>query len=263
LQLNGNPSGGSGSYTTHSWTGPGATYLSANNIANPIFGSLAPAGTYTLTYKVTDSKNCNATDTITLTVNSPPSVSITPKPGSVCLGSTLQLNGNPSGGSGSYATHSWTGPGATYISATNIVNPIFKSSAPAGTYTLTYKVTDSKNCNATDTITVTVLGAPKVTALTPDQIICINQEVQLTGTATNAASVSWSIGGPGTLSTTSGTTTTFKPTIVAGVESTTTVVTFTAHGQAPCSDSSDSRSLTIMVYQMPHVTIQIGVPSQA
>lgn len=86
--------------------------------------------------------------------------SITPT--KVCLGGTLPLliNGTPLGGIKPY-THLWTG--ATQIlSATNIVEPTIKSDTPVGSYILTYKVTDSRGCTATDTKTIEVTPRPIV-----------------------------------------------------------------------------------------------------
>jgi hypothetical protein len=92
--------------------------------------------------------------TVNVTCNNPTST-ISPKPASVVYGSNLTLNGNPSGGSGTYTTHTWTGAGAIYLNATNTPNPIF-SGAPAGNYNLTYTVTDSYGCVGTDNLTITV-----------------------------------------------------------------------------------------------------------
>jgi len=199
LQLDGNPSGGSGTFTTHLWTGD-TTHLSATNIQNPVLSATAPAGTYSLAYTVTDSNGCIGIDTETITVHSRPTASITPDPAEVCEGSTLQLNGNPSGGSGSYTTHLWTGDTA-HLSSTNIQNPVLSATAPADTYSLTYTVTDSNGCIGTDMITVKVGAKPTVVA-GPDQAICIEDDAQmvtLTATATDYDSIHWTQeSGPGT-----------------------------------------------------------------
>jgi len=79
VRLHGNTSGGSGTYTTHSWTGPGATYLSATNVEDPIFNSDTP-GTYDLTYTVTDSNGCVASDDIQVEVKAPSPPSPPPPP---------------------------------------------------------------------------------------------------------------------------------------------------------------------------------------
>ncbi|WKN45481.1 fibronectin type III domain-containing protein [Tunicatimonas pelagia] len=73
LVLNGNPAGGSGTYT-HSWTGDIAS-LSDPNIQGPTFNS-ATAGTFNLAYTVTDDNGCTATDNITVTVVDDPDLSL-------------------------------------------------------------------------------------------------------------------------------------------------------------------------------------------
>ena len=93
-----------------------------------------------------------------------PIVSITPDPAEVCPNVDLQLNGNPSGGSGTYTSHSWTGTGAIFLSDTNIENPVFNSPT-LGTYSLTYAVTDANGCTRSDEVVVTVKRcAPDFTA---------------------------------------------------------------------------------------------------
>ncbi len=179
LNLNGNPSGGSGTYVTHLWTGTGATYLSATNIVDPVFSGAA-AGTYDLTYTVTDDNGCSGSDNLTITVNSLPSASITPDPAALCSDGSLNMNGNPSGGSGTYVTHLWTGTGAAYLSAPDIVNPVF-SGAAAGTYDLTYTVTDDEGCSGSDNITVTVNPLPSA-SITPDPaVLCADGSLNLNG----------------------------------------------------------------------------------
>ncbi|HUX55712.1 MAG TPA: DUF2341 domain-containing protein, partial [Bacteroidales bacterium] len=90
-----------------------------------------------------------------------PTASITPYPANTCVGTGLNLNGNPSGGSGSYTTHLWTGDTGP-LSSTNIQNPTFSTTIP-NSYNLTYTVTDSKGHTATDNIVVLVNSVPVVT----------------------------------------------------------------------------------------------------
>ncbi len=171
LDMNGNPSGGSGTYSIHKWEGSGSFYLDLTNIPNPVFSG-APSGDYYLSYTVTDDNGCQAFADITVTVNSGPSASITPDPAVLCAGGSLPLFGNPSGGSGTYTTHLWTGSGAVYLSATNIEDPIF-SGASSGTYDLTYTVTDNNGCSGSDNITVTI-NTVSAGSIAADQTICQN-----------------------------------------------------------------------------------------
>ncbi|PCH94367.1 MAG: hypothetical protein COB85_05720, partial [Bacteroidetes bacterium] len=90
LILDGDPLGGSGTYTTHSWTGDTGP-LSSTSIQNPTFNA-GSSGTYNLTYTVTDDKGCTGTDDIAVTVNANPPAAITPDPALICDAEDLSLN---------------------------------------------------------------------------------------------------------------------------------------------------------------------------
>jgi hypothetical protein len=67
IVFNVSPTGGTGAFT-HLWTGPGAVYLSADNITSPEFRN-APPGNYQLIYTATDENACEAGDTVWVDVN--------------------------------------------------------------------------------------------------------------------------------------------------------------------------------------------------
>jgi len=139
---------------------------------SPVFSNLEH-NTYTLS--VRDANGCIQTESITVPDNRvDPTAAITPNPANVCVNNNLVLNGNPTGGSGSYTTHSWTGDTAP-LSATGIQNPTFNS-ATAGTFNLTYTVIDNNGCTATDNITVTVVEAADLNLTVSAQVatICEN-----------------------------------------------------------------------------------------
>ncbi|MDF1573651.1 MAG: HYR domain-containing protein, partial [Bacteroidales bacterium] len=83
-----------------------------------------------------------------------PTATISPDPATVCEGQDVVLDGNPSGGDGTY-THQWSGPEASSLLATNVQSPTFNN-ATAGSYNLTYTVTDGNGHTGTDDITVVV-----------------------------------------------------------------------------------------------------------
>ena len=91
----------------------------------------------------------------TLTVNANPVVdfsAVDPIP--ACGGVPLVLNGNPSGGSGIYTQHNWTGdvgPLNNYYSQSPTFNSVI-----AGDYSLNYRVTDSNGCTSSDDVIVRV-----------------------------------------------------------------------------------------------------------
>ena len=139
-------------YTYHWDFGEGNT----SSEKNPSY-HYTSAGNYTVNLTVTDVDGRSDSKTREVTVYPNPTANIAPDPAETCTGVNLQLNGTPSGGTPPY-THSWTEDGATYLSATNIANPVFNSSI-AGTYNLTYNLTDSSGCTETDDIQVAVYNS--------------------------------------------------------------------------------------------------------
>ncbi len=184
-------SGGSGLTITLSGSQTGISYqLYRNSVPNDIpkngTGSSLnwtgkTAGSYTVV-ATSLSTGCSTPMSGVVLITEDPALtaSIIPDPAYVIIGNNLNLNGGPAGGTGSYTTHQWTGPGTPYLSGTSIVNPVFNSPV-YGSYNLTYTVTDSHGCSASDQITVHTTS-PLAEPLLPDQIRC--GEGSLTMTAT-------------------------------------------------------------------------------
>ncbi len=166
LQLDGNPTPGDGAIISNLWTG-NVSPLNATNIQDPIFNTNTQ-GNYNLTYTVTDDNGCSASDNITVSVN-PVSANILPDPTEACYGEDLMLHGNPSGGTGNYTIHLWTGDVST-LSNVNIENPIFNASV-LDTFHLVYTVTDDNGCMGKDSVDIPVLPFPTADA-GPDDTIC-------------------------------------------------------------------------------------------
>ncbi len=139
----------------------GSTSTTVNPVSSPYTISGGGDGTYTVT-AVSD-VNCTGTSSgsATITTNPLPTAGITPDPAEVCEGVNLTLDGNPAGGGGSY-THLWSGTGAGSLGTTNSASATFNNGT-AGTYNLTYTVTDQFTCSASDNITVTVHPTPTAT----------------------------------------------------------------------------------------------------
>ena len=134
---------------------------------------------------VTDANGCTATLTGILITQPGSAVSagITsdPAPAEVYAKVGLPLDGNPTGGSGTYTAHAWTGLAATHLSATNIENPLFTADA-LGSYPLTYTVTDSNGCAGSDDIILQVINATPV-AQYQSLTTCKNAALAVTLTA--------------------------------------------------------------------------------
>src|SRR5450759_560911 len=90
-----------------------------------------------------------------LTVNANPVVDFNAiNPIKACGDVPLVINGNPTGGSGTWATHLWTGDVGP-LDNYNIQSPTFNSKV-VNSYILNYKVTDSKGCYSSNNVTVMV-----------------------------------------------------------------------------------------------------------
>lgn len=220
---------------------------------------------------------CFTTEAQIIFVYNEVTASITPDPVEICEGGELQLQGNPDGGNPPY-THEWTGDGAIYLSSTTIENPIFLGTAPAGTYTLTYTVTDSDGCWATDTVSVTVQAKPVVT-FGDDIYICYafddTFEIPITSEAYNfdITRYTWTKNPPGPET---GTLTLvpydpdqpnklealFKPVYDPDVATTVTEVNLMVWGIGPCSETWDDDTILIYIYTTPDAQIEVIEPPQ-
>ncbi|MBK6929493.1 MAG: hypothetical protein IPH12_01015 [Saprospirales bacterium] len=111
---------------------------------------------------------------ITYSINTPPTAGA-PTSASVCIGSTVNIAGNPSAGSGTITTHAWTitnagGTGAT--DGTNLTNASMETvtfdaiGLTAGTVTLQYTVTDDNGCTGSKTVAVAVNLVPTAAGVT-------------------------------------------------------------------------------------------------
>mgnify|MGYP003775021531 CR=1 FL=1 len=95
------------------------------------------------------------TDAATLTVNTNPVVDFSAvDPIAACGGVATVIDGNPTGGSGIYTQHTWTGDVGP-LSNYSVQSPTFLTSV-AGNYILTYKVQDSNGCVAEGDVEVIV-----------------------------------------------------------------------------------------------------------
>ncbi len=152
-------------------TPTGGTF-SGNGVSGTNFTpSESLIGEQTITYTLTQN-GCTSTQNKTIQVYEQPSVAPSSDNENVCVNSSTQIYGNPSGGSGTYTTHLWSGQ-TTALSATNIQNPVFTPTT-AQTYTYTYTVTDSHNCTTQADITVYGRENPTIT-FTSIPAICENE----------------------------------------------------------------------------------------
>ncbi|MEM8567591.1 MAG: PKD domain-containing protein, partial [Bacteroidota bacterium] len=180
IQVNGNPSGGSGEYIEHIWSGDGAIFLNQTNVPNPLFqNSVSTTTTYELIYTLRDQNTCEATSAaFSFTVNPRPEVNPIPEATLICSGETIAINGNAVGGIGSLY-HSWTGNGAIFLNANDIENPEFRVEVTEETiYELVYSAEDNNGCKDEKSISITVSPEIEIAPL-DDVILCQREDLVL------------------------------------------------------------------------------------
>lgn len=164
INLNGNPSGGAGSWQSHTWTGD-ISDLSNDNSQTPNF-STTNQGTYNLTYTVIDDNNCYDSDNITLQVVADPVVSTQPTGGTICAGQNHNMNVAITNGTGttSYQWQAWNGSGWDNVGSNS--SSISVSPGSNTNYQcIIYSAGEGCNDPTTNTATV-IVNAPSITGIT-------------------------------------------------------------------------------------------------
>lgn len=196
--------------TTYTWN-PGAI-AGATTVVSP---------TVTTNYTVTGDNGggCISTQTVSLIVNTNPTITASSSPTVICSGSTATLTGTGA------LTYTWN-PGAL-TGATVAVTPTINT-----TYTLTGA---NGACTTTQTVSIAVNASPTVTAVSSPTAICSGASATLTGSG--ATSYTWM---PGALTTTA---ITVSPTV-------TTVYTLTG-SNGTCSNT---KTVSLTVTTTPTIT---------
>ena len=152
--------------------------------------SVKPTLTTTYTLVVTDAKGCVATNTVTVIVRPPLSVSFISPDTAGCLGETAHLNATGSGGDNTY-NYAWS-PGSIPPNQFITVKP---------TITTTYTLTLTDGCGtppAIDSVKVTVNPLPNVAFTASPPQGCYPLPVQFTNNTTissgTVSSYTWSFG---------------------------------------------------------------------
>ena len=179
VQLNTNLSSG---ITWSVLSGPpmvvGANF-SCNNCPDPVATPSA-----TTTYLVSGNPGwCNTTDTVTVSVVQPPSVTINSNSYSMCFPDTLYLSASVSPAQN--MSYSWS-PASNFLNPTAATSGV--SFSNPGNYTVYLTATDSNGCVVEDSTVITV-HAPPVTAISGDTTICMGDSVQVW--ASGGVSYSW------------------------------------------------------------------------
>ncbi len=92
------PTAGTGSWSILS--GAGGSFVDASSPSSAFSGTAGTA--YTLRWTISNVPCAPSSDDVNITFNQRPTTVITPDPAALCAGGSLNMNGNPVGGSGTY-----------------------------------------------------------------------------------------------------------------------------------------------------------------
>lgn len=146
----------------------GGIYSGTGVSGNQFDPSAAGSGTHDIIYTFTNINGCSSSDTSSITVHSPPNVSLSSFSG-VCVDApAFSLSGG-------------SPPGGTY-SGIGVSGGSFTASvAGTGSTTITYSYTDGDGCTSSDSRTIQVYGLPTVTVAPFDPVCEGSAPVALSG----------------------------------------------------------------------------------
>ncbi len=147
--------------------------LAGNIVGSSCLLPLIATTTSTYILKVTSTNNCQASDTVSVAVLLLPAVNAGPDI-SMCSGASFELNGMSSDAC------QWFDLPGNAVGASCFL-PLIATTT--NTYIL--KVTNTNNCQASDTVSVTVLPLPAVNA-GPDISICSGASFEISGSGSGA-----------------------------------------------------------------------------
>ena len=229
-----------GTVTFSSGVNPSTTYApSASDIS---------AGSVVLTLTASGYGNCTAaTSTKTLTISPAPSVS---SGTAITACSTVPVNITAGSSASNYGTITWTTNGGGAFTNNNSLTATTYTpiASDAGTKTLTLTATGIGAC-ATVTSTKNIVTGNTPTAIAGTAVgICSNvASVNITAgsSSTNAANITWSSSGTGTVNNPSNiTTATYAPS-PADITAGSVTITLTANPNGSCTAATSTKTLTI------------------
>lgn len=166
-------------------TGTGVTYswTPVTGLSNPAIAQTMAFPTATTQYFLTvDSASiCSSIDSMTVTVNDTPSVSLTTAPDTICSGQSSDLTATPSGGSGAGYTYNWSSGGTA---ATETVSPV-------STTTFSVTVSDGNTCQTVGNVTLIVNTQDSIDIMQADTFTCNGGSVDITNTFATSGIDTW------------------------------------------------------------------------
>ncbi|MGA2683385.1 MAG: PKD domain-containing protein [Candidatus Bathyarchaeia archaeon] len=181
-------SGGSGTYTSYQWYVDGSAQ--SGQTASTFSYSPVSSGSHSITVTVTDGNGVTSPQSTaaSVTVNSAPTVNVSPSSWTMDAGQSKTFSANPSGGSNSYSSYQW------YVGSSMVQNSASSSfaysPASSGSYSITVTVTDSLGATSAPSSAASVTVNSVLTVSVPSSLtVDVGQSV------TYSASVSGGAGG--------------------------------------------------------------------
>ncbi len=173
------------------WGTPPYTYhwTPVTGIGNPdtVPATVFPASTTSYIVTATDNNGCVASDTILASVFDSPVVDAGDD-AVVCIGDTIQLLAQVTGGTGPF-TYSWTPP--EWLTNSSVPNPL---AFPGVRTVFVVGVTDANGCSSADTVVIVAAAAPLVDIYpSVDSTICEGDSIVLRADG-NSQYYVWSTG---------------------------------------------------------------------
>lgn len=176
------------------------TLADTSHLQNPVY-TYGTAGVFNVELKVTNSKGCEKTIQVPVTINDLPALSVFPSDSTYCALDSLQLTGTGTG------TFNWT-PNINILNP-NTANPIVFPTVPTRYYA---KLTDVNGCIKTDSLNVTPLN-DLTNAIAGPINICEEDTVTLTGSSNHSSNISWQWSPPVTVESPTNSTTRVYPVV--------------------------------------------------
>ncbi len=174
IEITPSVSNGTTPYVDHLWEiiDPGTTGLSLDAFSDyqsqsPLVNTTnATEGVAILRYSLNDENSCQTSHEIEFSINSNPVTM--PMIMDVCIGSTVSLDGNPSGGNGNFVTHSWeSNPDFSSTSTAYAIDNMDSqiavldaTNATEGVVYLNYFATDENGCVVKTPVEIMVFSPP-------------------------------------------------------------------------------------------------------
>ncbi|MGC4023164.1 MAG: hypothetical protein QM734_15065 [Cyclobacteriaceae bacterium] len=189
-----NPAIGTGAWSVFS--GPSTSASQFANVASPTskFTPAGGAGTYVLTWTISNSPCTPSTDNVNITVNAPPSTSVAGSNQNICsTGSAILAANSPGVGTGTWTVQSGPSTSTAQFSSTSSPTATFTPAGGAGTYVLKWTIANAPCTASSSTVDITVSTPPSTSVAGPNQSLCNVTTTTLAGNTPTVGTGAWSV----------------------------------------------------------------------